>query len=387
MTRCRICASTNLITAAHYDALPVAGTYVTAEEFGTEPLLPLTAVYCADCGLLQLVEVLPDEVYRQYRYVGTVSASYRTHLERSAQTLVDDWGMRNKRVVEIGCADGYFLRQMRERGGNQVFGYEPADQARAICVNENHIPATGSFFAAETLSECPLFPADAILFRHVLEHIDDLNGFMAAVSGALTPTGIVVIEVPDLGSILRQSLYFHFYHEHLSYFALGSLERLLARHGLIVADSRIVDIHSGSLYVICRKGQAQAFTDAPALADVRQFFDAVSDYAAGLRSFVADQRAAGLRIAGYGAAHRSVVALSLARLEGIDYLVDKNPHLHGLYTPGSHLPIYPPERLHVDQPDALILFASSFEDEIMREQRDQYHGRFISILPTPRFLP
>ncbi|MBI4491941.1 MAG: hypothetical protein HY690_04015, partial [Chloroflexi bacterium] len=90
------------------------------------------------------------------------------------------------------------------------------------------------------------------------------------------------------------------------------------------------------------------------------------------------------------AAQRTVVTCSLAGLTGehIGWLVDKNPYLHGLYTPGAHLRIDSPDRLRREEVDALVIFASSFEAEIVLEQRAfaQQGGRFISLFPEPRYL-
>jgi len=393
---CRSCGG-ELTEFFHYEAVPIAGTYLTESDLGKEPLFPLTATLCKNCELIQLREIVLSSIYTSYRFVGTGSASYRAYLEQMAESLISEWDVRNKRILEIGCSNGYLLKQLREKGSNQVFGYEPSFQLQQACL-ESDIPVSGAFFSSDSLIECPILPADVIIIRHVLEHVDDLHGFLNAVSAVLTETGFLIIEVPDVEAILTKGFYFHFYHEHLSYFSLTSLQKLLSQHGFRIIWHRIVKIHGGSLYIVCKRYHKIHSTDllsskaANNLERVcRAFATHMQAYLDTLHRFVDEQCADGARFGGYGAAHRTTIACSLAKMtrDHIKYLVDKNPYLHGFYTPGAHLPIYSPNRLYQEPTDAIIIFATSFEEEIIKEQQTfrEAGGRFVSLLPEPRYLP
>ncbi|MBI4491383.1 MAG: methyltransferase domain-containing protein, partial [Chloroflexi bacterium] len=320
LRQCRSCGG-NLVDFLGYDRVPVAGTYLSESDLDHEPLLPLTVALCEDCKLVQLREVLPDHVYRSYRFVGTGSAGYRAHLEWVAESLVARWGMRNRRILEIGCSDGYLLAQVRARGDNWVFGYEPSLHLRQACARAN-IPVSDAFFSARTVDRCPILPVDVVIVRHVLEHVDDLHDFLCGVTAALAPPGILVIEVPDIIATMRTGPYSQFYHEHLSYFGPTSLHRLLAQHGLHVLERTLVDVHGGSRYVVCSRANGLQAADAPPdepdldLSQASAFAARVQAYFRGLREFVEAQRLSGTRLAGYGAAQRTVVTCSLAGLTG-----------------------------------------------------------------------
>jgi 2-polyprenyl-3-methyl-5-hydroxy-6-metoxy-1,4-benzoquinol methylase len=329
--------------------------------------------------------------------MGTSSASYRAYLEQMAESLITERDVRNKKILEIGCSDGYLLKQLREKGSNQVFGYEPSSQLQQACLKSG-IPVSGAFFSSDSLSECPIVPADVVILRHVLEHVDDLRGFLNAVSAALADGGFLIIEVPDVEAIFGRGLYFHFYHEHLSYFSLISLQRLLSQHGFNIISHRVVNIHSGSLYVVCEHCHRTRPTDLINSQAGNNLEKACKSFATGMRVYldklqriVEQQCAKGIRFVGYGAAHRTTIACSLTKMtrNHIKYLVDKNPYLHGFYTPGVHLPIYSPDRLYREPPDAIIIFATSFEEEIVKEHRAfrEAGGRFVSLFPEPRYLP
>ena len=394
---CRSCGGAEWDEPLHFEALPVAGTYLDADEIGSEPAYPLTVRVCQTCGLVQLAEVVPPDLfYADYKFVGTVSPGYAAYLDSVAETLVGKWGLCDCRVLEVGCGSGYLLERIRSAGGNTVFGYEPSARLRAEC-EKRGVQASGQYFSPEALGESPIVPADATVIRNVLEHVDDLTEFLCAAAASVAEGGLLVIEVPDLEAILAHGLPFHFYHEHLSYFSVDSLSRLLFRHGFEVLECSVVPVHShGALLAVCRR------TDAPvrskegvlgpreAVRRMRALAAHTSVYLPSLLAFVSGLRSDGLRVAGYGAAQRTVSACSMARLTGehIDYLVDKNRHLHGYYTPGARLQIFGPERLHTEPIDALVLFASSHEAEIIREQRSwaEQGGRFITLSPKPGFV-
>jgi ubiquinone/menaquinone biosynthesis C-methylase UbiE len=334
---------------------------------------------------------VPD-IYSHYRYSGATSSSYRRYLDALAAELVERFGCKNRSVMEIGCNDGYLLEQLKEIGTNQVAGFEPA-VCLAPMLKERGIEVIPELFEQDSAARMPFPKADLIVVRHVLEHIEDPNAFMAAVYECLSKDGLVLIEVPDIDSIIANQLYAHFYHEHQVYYSRQTLAVLGEKHGLQTVDSRIVDIHGGSVSMIFSKRPACGEHKAPDISTCGQRYDTYATelfaYYDRLRADVGAMIGNGLRLAGYGAAHRSVSACALAGfgVDQIGFLVDKNPMLQGLFTPGSRLPIRPPDAL-IESADVALIFASSFEKEIVQENSAFISGGglFKSIFPTPRFL-
>ena len=259
---------------------------------------------------------------------------------------------------------------------------------------KDSIPVVNSLFSRETTQQCSESPVDLVVFRHVLEHIHDLDDFFAAVDAVLADDGLLAIEVPDAASIVKGGLYAHFYHEHLSYFGMASLGRVLNRFGFEIVEARLVDIHGGSLFVVARRTQDDAVhidgAEEVTLDDCRAYAAGVDEHFSCLRELVAAELKAGRRVAGYGAAHRTAVMCALAGLsrEHVAYLVDRIKHLHGYLTPKSHIPIHSPDHLYEDWADSLVVFATSFEDEIFREQSrySDNGGRFISLTSDPHIV-
>jgi len=394
---CRACGNGEWDEPLHFEALPVAGTYLTADELGTEPEYPLTVRVCRACGLVQLAEVVPaDLFYQDYKFTGMASAGYANYLDSVATTLTREWGVQGRRVLEVGCGNGYLLERIRDAGGNTVFGYEPSARLRGEC-RDRGVETNGEYFTPGSLSGCPVLPTDVTIIRNVLEHVDDLDEFMQAASAAVASGGLLVIEVPDLEAILVHGVPFHFFHEHLSYFSVDSLSRLMTRHGFEVLEHSVVPSHShGALFAVCRREDSPHGNGPHALAPeetrtrMRALAVRTETYLPTLLDFVDGLRSRGDQIAGYGAAQRTVSACSMTGLGGehIEYLVDRNEYLHGWHTPGAHLRIFGLDHIDEVPTAALLLFASAHEEEIIGQLQPwaDLGGRFVSLSPRPGFV-
>jgi SAM-dependent methyltransferase len=257
----------------------VAGIYLAHDDAPPEsdPCYPVTGVLCERCGLVQLLEVLSPAIYTGYRYSGTTSTIYQRYLDALAVELVDKFGCKHRRVVEIGCNDGYLLERLKNMGRNQVAGFEPATSL-APMLSERGIEVIPDLFGQGSAARMPFPKADLIVVRHVLEHIEDPNAFMAAIHECLSEDGLALIEVPDIDSIIDSHLFAHFYHEHQVYYSVRTLAALGGKHGLHVADSRIVEIHGGSVRMVFSKRQTSDTRKAPDISACGQRCEA---YAAG----------------------------------------------------------------------------------------------------------
>jgi SAM-dependent methyltransferase len=389
---CRACGSEELAPIVSLGNVPLANRYLSAEQLAQpEPRYPLDLVRCRVCALVQITEIVPPEIlFRDYLYFSSYSATMVAHAQQLVSRLIDERRLSaNSLAVEVASNDGYLL-QFYVAAGVPVLGIEPARNVAQVA-EERGIRTLPEFFSqdlAKNLSE----RADVIHAHNVMAHVADLNGFVAGLHTLLKDDGVLVAESPYLRPFLEKNEFDTIYHEHLYYYSLTALNRLLKRHGLIIVDCEQLDIHGGSLRIFAQRSGApsarvQQLLDEEAAwgvdvdAPYSAFAGAVERIKVELTALVRQLVAEGKRVAGYGAAAKATVLLNTTGLSELAFVCDKSPHKQGRFMPGVHTPIVSPEQLAAEQPDYCVLFVWNIADEVMAEQR-AYRGRFILAVPS-----
>lgn len=358
--RCVLCGTTSAVAEVVFEVprCPLAGLYCAAEEAGRERLREdLEVLRCPSCGHVQLRAPADPAVYRRYAFSGGVSGAYTGYLDGFAGRVARACP-RGGRILEVGSGDGTLLRLLAARlPGALLAGVEPSrEQAGA---------GTGTLPPSVTVYD-GYFPDalpdglcrggfDAVVARHVLEHVPEPVPFARALASACAPGGAVWIEVPDLESGLAKGLFSNFHHLHRSYFSGRALRRLLEFSGLAVRRLETVATYGGSLLARCR----------PAPRGAEPAFPVPAAGASAFRDAVRVGPETGL--VGYGAAERTAVLLGVLGddVRRFAYVCDANPSLQGKYMAGLDLAIRAPDVLAGRRHD-IVLFAVSNRVEILR---------------------
>ena len=382
--------------------MPLANRFLSAEAVSsTEEVYPLDVFFCEDCYLSQLTEVIPPEIlFREYVYVTSTSDLAVRHADWLADSVVSRFSLTDQDlVVEIASNDGCVLKAFN-RLGTTTLGVEPARNIAAIA-QEQGIDTLCDFFSSQLAKsiEQNRGPAQVIIGRHVLAHVDALRDFVQGISLLLDQKGIVIIEVPYLIDLLEKVEYDTIYHEHVSYFSVGVLSRLFGFSEMEIFDVQEIGIHGGSILIYAQRSGG-AYPQEPIVEHLLQkektlrldtrepylrFAQSAAKSQQTLTKTLCDLKAAGKRIAGYGAAAKGNTLLNACGINTtiVDYLVDKNPLKHNVYTPGTHIPVYPLEKLSHAPPDYMLILAWNFASEIMQQQvrYKEQGGKFI--IPVP----
>lgn len=405
MTVCRACKRENLNLFLPLGNHPPANAFLRADQLATpEPMYPLNTYVCRDCGLVEVPDQIPADFFRNYLYVPSASPTMHAHFAELARTLRQRCcGGTDALAVDIGSNDGVLLKALADLGGSAV-GVEPAANLTTIARAKGLEVVNDFFHAATARAMLERYgPASAIVTTNTFNHIDDLHGFVEAVSILLAPEGLFVIEVPQALEYVRQHEFDTVYHEHLSTFSVKSLVDLFRFFDMQVVDISELPIHGGSMRVFVRKTngrpepavarewvtreeEAGLFLDAT----YQKFAQTVDLNRARVIEFLHELKRRGQRVVGYGAPAKGNTLLNYFQIgpELLDYLADRNPLKHGLYSPGMHIPIVPAEQILKDQPDYCFILAWNFADEIVAQlvEYRQRGGKFVIPIPKLRIL-
>jgi hypothetical protein len=307
-------------------------------------------------------------------------------------------------VLEIGSNDGCLLRAFQKLRV-RALGIEPAANLATIA-NAAGIATVNDFFCERTAKETREREgaAKVIIGNNVLAHIGDLHDYAVGLDALLRPDGIAVFEVPYLIDLLRKDEFDTIYHEHLSYFALRPLQRLFASHGMRIFDVKRLPVHGGSIRVyVSRIGsglEALPSVESLLLLEESEKLDSLGTYQAfadrvdrmrvEITALLRGLKASGRRIAGYGAPAKGNTLLNHFQIGAdlIDFIVDRSPYKHGMYTPGMRIRVVAVERLLDEQPDYVLLLAWNFVEEVLEQQSEYLNrgGKFIVPIPQPRII-
>ena len=371
-----------------------------------EPFYPLHVRVCTHCWLAQLPSfVPPEEIFEEYAYFSAYSDSWVEHARAYVDMITGRLGLGPESlVVELASNDGYLLQHFLPRGV-QVLGVDPAANV-ARAAEERSVPTLVEFFGAGVAGQlvAERGHADLVLGNNVLAQVPDLNDFVAGVSILLAPDGTSTFEFPHVARLLDGLQYDTIYHEHFGYFSLTTVLEVFGAHGLQVVDVEELASHGGSLRVYAaHTSSARAPSNAVVELVAREeaeglleperysrFSRDVEDSKRALLQLLIDLRREGKQVVGYGAPGKGNTLLNYCgiRTDFLDYTVDRNPYKHGRFTPGTHIPIYPPERIAETRPDAIIILPWNLAREIADQlsYTNEWGAQLIVPIPAAKVL-
>jgi SAM-dependent methyltransferase len=405
---CMACGTPLRHTFVDLGMSPLCESYVPAEKLNhMEPFYPLHAWVCERCFLVQVEEfVSPEAIFTEYAYFSSYADSWVEHMRRYAETISDRLRLGPQSlVIEVASNDGYLLQHFVKKG-IPVLGIEPAANVAKVAV-EKGVPTLVRFFGSELARELVAQGKrpDLICGANVLAQVPKLNDFVEGLRILLKPGGVITIEFPHLSRLMAENQFDTIYHEHFSYFSFLSAESVFAAQGLVLFDVEEIPTHGGSLRVYARHVEdgtkpvterAQALRQREVEAGLLRietyaaFAEQVRETKRKLLEFLIGAKREGKRIAGYGAPGKGNTLLNYCgiRTDFLDFTVDRSTYKQGKFLPGTHIPIYGPEKLREEKPDYVLILPWNFKDEIMAQMADirQWGGKFVVPIPEVRVI-
>jgi 2-polyprenyl-3-methyl-5-hydroxy-6-metoxy-1,4-benzoquinol methylase len=366
---------------------PLCESYVSPEQLNQmEAFYPLHVYVCDRCFLVQLQEyVSPQDIFTEYAYFSSYSDSWLQHAKNYTENVIARFRLHSyTQVVEIASNDGYLLQYFLAKGIN-VLGIEPAANVAKVAIKKG-IPTVVKFFGKNTANELAAdgTQADLLVANNVLAHVPDINDFVAGAKILLKPQGVITMEFPHLMRLMEENQFDTIYHEHFSYLSLLTVEKLFASHGLTIFDVEELSTHGGSLRIYARQAEdtskpisqqvkeLRAREEAAGFSNIKHYFsfgEKVKETKFKLLEFLISAKRQGKIIAGYGAPGKGNTLLNYCgiREDFIDYTVDRNPYKQGKFLPGTHIPIFHPDKIQETKPDYLLILPWNLKNEIMSQ--------------------
>jgi len=403
MPACRFCSSTLQQKVADLGMSPLCESYLNSDQLNQmEPFYPLQLYVCGRCSLVQLLEyVSPEHIFTEYAYFSSYADTWLQHAKDYAEMVIERFRMStHSQVVEIASNDGYLLQYFVQKG-IPALGIEPAANVAQVAA-EIGVPTIVKFFgeilACELAAESR--HADLLIGNNVLAQVPDLNDFIAGMKILLKPKGVITMEFPYLATLVEKNQFDTIYHEHFSYFSFGTAEKLFAAHGLSLFDVEEIPTHGGSLRIYARHTEDNLKLISQRVSELKareeavgmncldyylSFGEKVKETKKKLLEFLIKAKREGKSIAGYGAPGKANTLLNYCgiRTDFIDYTVDRNPYKQGKFTPGTHIPIYAPDKIRVTRPDYVLILPWNLKEEVIKQLAyiREWGGKFVVPIP------
>ena len=393
---CRACSGKNLIEFLDLGEMPSAGGFLrSSEDFSVERLYPLPIYVCNDCSLVQITNPIdPNILFKDYAFSSSTVNPLVSHFENYANWIHDNFSPVS--VLEFGCNDGVLLKPLEKLGIKSV-GIDISENITQLARDQGLMVDTGFFdpdSAALLVSKFGSF--DVVTGSNAFAHNESPGAILEAAGICLADDGVLILEFMYAGDLIEKLQWDTLYHEHLTFYSLGTVEVLLNRFGFTVFDAVRLPMHGGSLRIVASKAkrplttnylEVQKYEETSALnapstwllfgSGIARTIQIVGDVLAELSKTK--------KIWAYGAAGKATMWLNACNMKYLEAIVDESPLRAGRFMPGTHTPIVFPEKLKESPPDFIFVTAWNYADVIKRKE-SWYTGIWITPLPEMKFF-
>ena len=373
---------------------PWGNNFITEDQVGKEPFYPLQLVYCNQSELLQLSYFVPKEVmFKKHSYLSGTTRTLLNHFYDLAKENVEQYQLTSEDIIlDIGGNDGSQLQQYKKLGITNTINFESADNIADIS-RESGISTINDFFNEENVKKhlepnsIKLINASGVFF-----HLEELDSVIKGINYSLKEDGIFVAQCMYVGAMVDNLNFDTIYHEHLCYYTLNSLTKLLLKYNLHLEDAYFSEIHSGSIICKFRKYETTHTERTKVLVErdnkytlesFREFSNKVQGKRWELRELLLSLKEKGNKIYAYGAPVKGNTLLNYMNINNtlIDKVVEINPYKIGTYTPGSHILVE--SESENDFPDYYLMLSHNFEKELIEKNKDLIEKGVKFIIPFP----
>lgn len=396
---CGACGGSDLHVFLDLGKTPLANKYPAARDTD-EQWYPLQLGRCGNCGLVQLMCVVPDrEIYNdEYGFYSGASQTQRTYHMHGAELLMGKYRMQAEHgVIEVACNDGSMLRHFKE-AGIRTLGIDPASGPVALAreAGLDVLEASLTLQLAQRIRE-DHGPFGLVIAYNSMAHIENLSDVMAGIRALMNNDSLAVFEMQYFPDLITGNMYDQVYHEHRFYYTLTSLQHVARLHGLYVIEAELIELQGGGMRVtltphataptttwVQRILDSERWLSEPCVYD--GFQGQVERTRKHLQDIILAEKRANRRIGGYAAAAKACTIMNFCDLRDdlIEYVIDTTPYKQGRYVPGTNVEIISPEDAAEDPVDTMLLLSSNYLGPMIRNNPEM--TRWVTPLPMPAVI-
>ena len=338
---------------------------ISAQDFHNDPdqkdnNVNLDIYQCSKCNLVQHI-LDPVPYYKEVIRAVSVSKEMENFRIQQFKEWIELNKLSNKKYIEIGCGAGDYLDIIRKIGIKKAFGLEYSDKNLALCKTKGLEVSKGYLDGELVIQDQPQKGYDAFGIFSFMEHWPNPSEALSILWDLLAEEAYGIIEVPNFEMIQKKGLYTEFITDHIFYFDKNSLSQILQSNGFEIISIKTI-WHDYILSVEVKKR-------TPLL--VNNFMDKFNSLNNELANYI--KKFNNKNIVIWGAGHQSLAIISLSGIaKHINYIVDSAHFKQNKYTSGTNIKIESPEQLENSYPDALIIIAAGYSDEVKRIISNKY---------------
>ena len=363
INKCLCCGNSSLYLCLDLNSQPLANSYLKSLE-EEEEIYPLGINFCQKCSHIQLTHAVdPDKLFKDYLYVSGTTKTGKDYF---------DWFVpfakkftEGKKVLDIACNDGSQLDSFKKQNFD-TYGIDPAENLYELSSKNHNVVC--DYLTDESINNFNT-KFDIIIAQNVFAHNTYPAKFLDLCKKQLADKGHIFIQTSQ-ADMVANNQFDTIYHEHVSFFSVKSFSTLAKKVGLKLVEVKRTPIHGTSfLFVLSKEGLDNS--EKYISNEINLNIEKINIYSDNCRQIaiqtferISQIRQEGYKVIGYGAAAKGNTFLNFSKIK-LDYIIDDNPLKHGLYAPGSKIPILSPEKLKQEKTKLCIVpLAWNFFDEI-----------------------
>ena len=360
--KCRLCSMEVQDVDWILEGMPrSAQGFFLPDSAGVDSQLSLEIFQCHACGLVQLKND-PVAYFKEVIRATAFSEEMSKYRASQFRDFIDEFDLLGKTAIEIGCGEGEYLTLL-ESQGLKMQGLEYSHKSVSACqarglnvshgfINGDDVPGLSGNYAA-----CFMF--------NFLEHLPQPISVLTAIASKLDEQGVGLIEVPNFEMIQQQAMFTEFCSDHLLYFTTDTFFQILSRSGMEVLEINPI---WGDYILSAKIRKRENFQTS-------KFEFAREDLSRSIENFLRGFSPKSVAI--WGAGHQALAVMAACKLgDKIPYVIDSATFKQNRMTPATHLMVFGPEILDRNPPEAILVMAAAFSDEIISNIKLKYGDRF-----------